>query len=111
MIWQKTIGDAFHRAFRGRTSSKTWDLANEIKEIAKEKGCTSAQLALAWVLAQGKDIVPIPGTKRTSYLEENIKALQLRLTQEDLRRIDEVAPKGVAAGGRYPEPGMRLVNV
>ncbi len=81
-----------------------------IKEIAAEKGCTPAQLALAWVLAQGKDIVPIPGTKRRKYLEENVGALEVRLTADDLRRIDEVAPKGVAAGNRYPEAAMKAVN-
>lgn len=101
----------FSPRFQGDNFQQNLDLASEIKEIAKEKGCTSAQLALAWVLAQGKDIVPIPGTKRTSYLEENIKALKVGLTQKDLKRIDEIAPQGVAAGGRYPEPGMRLVNV
>ena len=81
-----------------------------IKEIAAEKGCTPAQLALAWVLAQGKDIMPIPGTKRRKYLEENVGALEVRLTADDLRRIDEVAPKRVAARDRYPEAAMKAVN-
>ena len=75
-----------------------------------EKSCTPAQLALAWVLAQGNDIVPIPGTKRRKYLEENVGALKVAFTPDDLRRIAEVAPKGVAAGMRYPEHMMDLVN-
>jgi len=80
-------------------------------DIAKAKGVKASQLALAWVLARGKDIVPIPGTKRRSYLEENAGALAIELTPADLAQIDEVAPKGAAAGTRYPEPMMRLVNV
>jgi aryl-alcohol dehydrogenase-like predicted oxidoreductase len=78
--------------------------------MAKEKGATPAQLALAWVLAQGDDIVPIPGTKQRKYLEENVGALKIKLTREDLARIDEVAPKDVAAGMRYPEYSMGSVN-
>ena len=85
-------------------------LAKKIQEMAAEKNCTSAQLALAWVLAQGKDIAPIPGTKRKIYLEENVAALGLELTPEDLKRIEEICPRGVAAGSRYPEAGMKLVN-
>ena len=95
-------GENFHRNLR---------LVRKIQEMAAEKGCTPAQLALAWVLAQAEDIVPIPGTKRISYLEENLAALQVELTREDLNRIDTIAPKNVAAGTRYPEAGMRLVNV
>jgi aryl-alcohol dehydrogenase-like predicted oxidoreductase len=86
-------------------------LAKKIQEMAAEKNCTSAQLALAWVLAQGKDIAPIPGTKRKTYLEENVAALGLDLTPEDLKRIEEICPRGVAAGSRYPEAGMKLVSV
>ena len=86
-------------------------LVKKIEEMAAEKNCTSAQLALAWVLAQGKDIAPIPGTKRKTYLEENVAALGLELTPEDLKRIEEICPRGVAAGSRYPEAGMKLVNV
>jgi aryl-alcohol dehydrogenase-like predicted oxidoreductase len=97
--------------FQGDNWEHNWRLVKEIREIAKGKGCTPSQLALAWVLAQGADIVPIPGTKRRSYLEENISALDLRLTQEDLQRIEKIAPRDVAAGSRYPEAGMRLVNV
>ncbi|HZA51366.1 MAG TPA: aldo/keto reductase, partial [Myxococcaceae bacterium] len=78
---------------------------------AKQKKCTPSQLALAWVLARGKDIVPIPGTTTRKHLEENVAATEIVLTSEDLRRIDEVAPKGAAAGLRYPEQGMRHVNV
>ena len=85
-------------------------LVKKIEEMAAEKNCTSAQLALAWVLAQGKDIAPIPGTKRKTYLEENVAALGLELTPEDLKRIEEICPRGVAAGSRYPEAGMKLVN-
>ena len=81
-----------------------------MEAIAKEKKCTSGQLALAWLLAQGEDILPIPGTKRRKYLEENAGALDVRLTSEDLRRIDEVAPHGAAAGLRYPEQMMAAVN-
>ncbi len=74
--------------------------------MAAEKGATAAQLALAWLLAQGEDIVPIPGTKRRNYLEENLKALNLTLTPEDLGRLDQIAPRGVTAGPRYPEQVM-----
>ena len=74
-----------------------------MKEIAAEKGATPGQLALAWVLAQGEDIVPIPGTKRCAYLEENAAADEIELTPDDLARIDEAAPVGAAAGERYPD--------
>jgi aryl-alcohol dehydrogenase-like predicted oxidoreductase len=96
--------------FQGENFQKNLELVTRIQEMAKEKGCTPAQLALAWVLAQGEDIVPIPGTKRRKYLEENVGALDVRLTAEDLRRIDEIAPKGIAAGDRYPEAAMKAVN-
>jgi aryl-alcohol dehydrogenase-like predicted oxidoreductase len=81
-----------------------------VEEIAREKKCKPSQLALAWVLAQGEDIVPIPGTKHRKYLEENVAALDVRLTPGDLRRIDEVFPKGATSGLRYPETMMRAVN-
>jgi aryl-alcohol dehydrogenase-like predicted oxidoreductase len=97
--------------FMGDNFAKNLDLVARIEEIAKAKGVKASQLALAWVLARGKDIVPIPGTKRRSYLEENAGALAIELTPADLAQIDEVAPKGAAAGTRYPEPMMRLVNV
>lgn len=96
--------------FQGENFQKNLELVKHIEEIAKAKGCTPAQLALAWVLAQGEDIAPIPGTKRRKYLEENAAALDVEITPEDLKRIDEVAPKGVAAGTRYPEAGMAAVN-
>jgi len=88
----------------------TLDLVARVEAIAREEKCTASQLALAWLLAQGSDIIPIPGTKRRKYLEENARALQVKLTPEDLRRIDEVAPHGAAAGGRYPESMMAMVN-
>jgi len=97
--------------FQGENFQKNLDLVQKIKEIAQEKGCTPSQLALAWLLAQGEDIVPIPGTKRISYLKENIGALNVTLTSEDLQRIDEVAPKGVAAGQRYDAERMKSVNL
>jgi aryl-alcohol dehydrogenase-like predicted oxidoreductase len=81
-----------------------------VKALAARKGCTAAQLALAWVLAQRDDIVPIPGTKRRRYLEDNIGALEVRLTPEDLAQIDRILPPGRAAGTRYPESGMQIVN-
>jgi aryl-alcohol dehydrogenase-like predicted oxidoreductase len=78
--------------------------------MAKEKGCTTAQLALAWVLAQGEDIVPIPGTKHVRYLDENIGALNVKLASEDLQRLNEILPPGAAAGERYHARGMETVN-
>jgi aryl-alcohol dehydrogenase-like predicted oxidoreductase len=96
--------------FQGENFKKNLELVKRIEEIATEKGCTPAQLALAWVLAQGEDVVPIPGTKRRKYLEENVAALEINITPEDLKRIDEVAPKGIAAGTRYPEAAMASVN-
>jgi aryl-alcohol dehydrogenase-like predicted oxidoreductase len=96
--------------FQGENFAKNLRLVELIEQMAKEKGCTPAQLALAWVLAQGKDIVPIPGTKRRTYLEENVRVLEVELTSEDLARIDEIAPKGVAAGDRYPPAAMQAVN-
>ncbi|HEY0555023.1 MAG TPA: aldo/keto reductase, partial [Thermoanaerobaculia bacterium] len=84
--------------FQGENFQKNLDLVAKIDEIAASKGCTPAQLALAWVLAQGDDLVPIPGTKRRKYLEENLGALDVALTADDLAKIDEIAPKGVAAG-------------
>ena len=96
--------------FQGENFEKNLELVKRIEEMAAEKGCTPAQLALAWVLAQGEDIVPIPGTKRRTYLEENVAALDVGITQQDLKSIDEIAPKGVAAGMRYPEAGMAAVN-
>lgn len=99
----------FSPRFQGENFTKNLDLVNQIKELAREKDCQPSQLALAWILSQGDDIVPIPGTKRIQYLEENIGALKIQLSKEDLRRINEVAPKGVAAGERYPD--MSSVNL
>src|SRR5271170_6713348 len=96
--------------FQGENFQKNLDLVRRVEEMASEKGCTASQLALAWVLAQGSDIVPIPGTKRRKYLEENAGALNVKLTPEDLRRIDEVFPRDATAGARYPEHMMNLVN-
>ena len=96
--------------FQGENFARNLALVDRIKAIAAEKGATASQLALAWVLARGDDLAPIPGTKRRSYLEENVKAAEIRPTPEDLKRIDEVAPKGVAAGDRYPASMMATVN-
>jgi len=96
--------------FQGENFQKNLELVRRIEEIAQEKGCLPAQLALAWVLAQGEDIVPIPGTKRRKYLEENVASVDVELTPEDLQRIDEIAPLGIAAGLRYPETMMNAVN-
>jgi len=96
--------------FQGENFQKNLDLVARVEQLAAEKKCTPGQLALAWLLAQGEDIIPIPGTKRRKYLEENASALDVSLTQDDLRRIEEVAPKGVAFGQRYPEVMMHLVN-
>jgi aryl-alcohol dehydrogenase-like predicted oxidoreductase len=92
--------------FQGENFQKNLDLVNCIKEIAARKHCTPSQLALAWVLAQGKDIVPIPGAKRRKYLEENVGATNIELTPQDLENIAEIAPAGVAVGLRYPEHMM-----
>jgi aryl-alcohol dehydrogenase-like predicted oxidoreductase len=100
----------FSPRFQGENFQKNLDLVARVEALAKEKKCTPGQLALAWLLAQGEDIIPIPGTKRRKYLQENAGALDVKLTAEDLRRIDEVAPHGVAAGQRYPEHMMALVN-
>jgi len=96
--------------FQGENFQKNLDLVRRVEDLAREKGCTASQLALAWVSAQGDDIVPIPGTKRRKYLEENVAAESLKLTKEDLRRIEEVFPADAAAGGRYPAHMMAMVN-
>lgn len=100
----------FSPRFQGENFQKNMDLVTRVEQIAKEKECTASQLALAWLLAQGEDIIPIPGTKRRYYLEENVAALDVKLSREDLQRLEEVAPKGVVAGPRYPEHLMSLVN-
>ncbi len=96
--------------FQGENFAKNLELVHQVEEMARDKGCTASQLALAWVLAQGDDIVPIPGTKKLHYLEENVGATKVKLSAEDLQRIDAVAPQGAAAGMRYPEGGMKIVN-
>jgi aryl-alcohol dehydrogenase-like predicted oxidoreductase len=96
--------------FQGGNFQKNLDLVERVEEIARRKQCTPAQLALAWLLAQGEDIVPIPGTKQRRYLEENVGALEVELTSADLEEIEEVAPKGAAVGDRYAEAGMRTIN-
>jgi aryl-alcohol dehydrogenase-like predicted oxidoreductase len=96
--------------FQGENFQKNLDLVALIEQMAAEKQCTPSQLALAWLLAQGEDIVPIPGTKKVRYLEENLGALEVTLTEADLRRIDRIAPKGVAAGTRYPAAGVANVG-
>jgi aryl-alcohol dehydrogenase-like predicted oxidoreductase len=96
--------------FQGQNFKKNLELIRRTEAMAAEKGCTPAQLTLAWVLAQGEDIVPIPGTKRRKYLEENVAALDVVISPQDRKRIDEIAPQGVAAGMRYPESAMAAVN-
>jgi aryl-alcohol dehydrogenase-like predicted oxidoreductase len=96
--------------FQGENFQKNLDLVERVEAIAREKGCTPSQLALAWLLAQGTDIVPIPGTKRRALLEENLLATRVTLSRADLARIEAAWPRGVAAGARYPERGMRTIN-
>ena len=96
--------------FQGDNLERNRRLLAHIEEVASDVGATPAQVALAWVLAQGSDVVPIPGTKRRSYLEENVGALAVRLSEADLARLDQAWPKGATAGARYPEAAMRAVN-
>jgi aryl-alcohol dehydrogenase-like predicted oxidoreductase len=100
----------FSPRFQGENFQKNLDLVGRVESIAAEKKCTPSQLALAWLLARGEDIIPIPGTKRRKYLDENAGATEVVLSPDDLRRIDEVAPRGAAAGARYPEHMMSLIN-
>jgi aryl-alcohol dehydrogenase-like predicted oxidoreductase len=105
--------DDFRRTnprFQGENFRRNLDLVDRVKEVARDRGCTPGQLALAWLLARGDDLVPIPGTRRVARLEENVAAADVALTADDLARLDEVAPKGAAAGTRYPEAGMRTVG-
>ena len=106
-------GDDFRRTnprFQEENLQRNLELANRIREMAAEKGCTAAQLALAWVLSRGEDIIPIPGTKRRKWLEENIAALEVTLAAGDLQRLEAIAPKGVAAGERYGEAMMNFMR-
>jgi aryl-alcohol dehydrogenase-like predicted oxidoreductase len=96
--------------FQGDNLIRNLELARRLGAIAGKKGCTPAQLALAWLLAQAEDIIPIPGIGRRSHLEENLRSVEIELTPEDLRQIDAAAPVGAAAGDRYPEPAMKAVN-
>ncbi|MBX6326210.1 MAG: aldo/keto reductase [Chthoniobacterales bacterium] len=96
--------------FQGDNLRRNFELVRRLEELAREKRCSAAQLALAWVLAQGEDIVPIPGTKRRKYLQENVGALDVVLTSEDLARINEALPAGTVAGARYPDAAMALVE-
>ena len=101
----------FHPRFTGENFEKNIQLVREVEALAKDKGCTTAQLALAWVLAQGEDIVPIPGTKHVRYLDQNIGALDVTLSKDELDRLDAILPPGAAAGERYHERGMAAVNL
>jgi aryl-alcohol dehydrogenase-like predicted oxidoreductase len=101
----------FRPRFQGENFQKNLDLVAKVREWAAAKRVTPSQLALAWVLAQGDNVAPIPGTKQRSYLEENARSLEIELSREELRAIDEVTPKGIAAGQRYPEARMQWVNV
>jgi aryl-alcohol dehydrogenase-like predicted oxidoreductase len=100
----------FSPRFQGDNFQKNLDLVRRVEELAREKRCTASQLVLAWVLAQDENIVPIPGTKRRKYLEDNVKAVEVKLTPDDLRRLDEEFPRDAAAGMRYPEHMMKTVN-
>jgi aryl-alcohol dehydrogenase-like predicted oxidoreductase len=103
--WRRTVP-----RFQGENFGKNLELVGEVERLAREKGCTAAQLALAWVLAVGDDVVPIPGTKRVRYLDDNIGALDVRLSEEDLARLDAILPPGAAAGERNTEAAMATVN-
>lgn len=96
--------------FQGENFQRNLELVRRIEELAREKGCKPSQLALAWVLVQGKDMVPIPGSSHRTHLEENLAAIEISFSAEELKRIDEAAPIGIAAGERYPEGGMKVVN-
>jgi aryl-alcohol dehydrogenase-like predicted oxidoreductase len=100
----------FHPRFTGENFERNMALVEEVEAMARDKGCTAAQLALAWMLAKGDDIVPIPGTKQRKYLDQNIGALNVRLSPEDLERLDRILPPGAAAGDRYHAQGMAAVN-
>jgi aryl-alcohol dehydrogenase-like predicted oxidoreductase len=96
--------------FQGENFQRNLQLVERVKQIAARRGLTPAQLALAWLLARGQDVVPLFGVTQRRHLEENLGAVSVRLDADELRQIDEVAPKGAAAGARYPESGMRTVN-
>lgn len=96
--------------FQGENFAKNLELVDAVEELAEEKGCTPAQLALAWILSRGEHVVPIPGTRSTERVEENAAASHVTLSAEELERIDRIAPRGAAAGQRYPEASMRVVD-
>jgi aryl-alcohol dehydrogenase-like predicted oxidoreductase len=96
--------------FQGENFDRNMTLVRRVEEIARQKGCAPSQLALAWVLAQGDDVIPIPGTKRRAFLEQNAAAVDIELTADDLRHLAEAAPRESVSGPRYPEEMMRLVN-
>ena len=100
-----------HPRFQGENFTRNLELVGRVEQLASKKGCKASQLALAWVLAQGDNIVPIPGTTRRAHLEDNITALEVTLTAEDLAHLNEAAPKGATAGDRYPERAMKVVNL
>ncbi len=99
-----------HPRFQGENLQKNLTIVSRLRELAAAKHCTPGQLAIAWVLAQGEDIVPIPGTKRRTYLDENVRSVKIELTPEDVSIVNESAPPGATAGLRYPEPAMQSVN-
>ena len=101
----------FSPRFQEENLRQNWRIVEGIQQIAAEKACTPAQLALAWVLAKGEDLVPIPGTKRRKYLDENIRALDVALSAAELKRLEEIAPLGITAGTRYPEQHMRAIGI
>ena len=96
--------------FQSENFDRNLGIVHGLEAMAQRKKCTPSQLALAWVLVQGEDIVPIPGTKRRTYLEENAASLQIELNPEDLAQFNRIAPVGATAGARYPEQGMAAVN-
>jgi aryl-alcohol dehydrogenase-like predicted oxidoreductase len=97
--------------FQGENFRRNLDLVRAVEEMARAKGVKTSQLALAWVLARGKDVVPIPGTTKRAHVEENVAATSISLSAAELARLDEIAPKGAAAGDRYPAEGMKRVNL
>jgi aryl-alcohol dehydrogenase-like predicted oxidoreductase len=100
-----------HPRFQGENLTRNLEIVRGVEQLASQKGCRASQLALAWVLAQGEEILPIPGTTRRAHLEENLEALELTLSPADLARLNEAAPKGATAGERYAERAMRVVNL
>ncbi len=99
-----------HPRFQGENLKNNLDLLSKLEDLSKVKGCTKAQIALAWVLGQGEDLVPIPGTKRRVYLEENVKAMEITLTGEEMAQLSKAMPPGVASGQRYAPQAMKAVN-